>query len=126
MVQMKNNCFCHSIPVRKLAHVSFLTGDSGFDGSNRVLWSSQPAGVCLGQHGQIIQMVAYCQYLRGTDSKLACDFGQGSAFVVSVVAEPRIDVIAHDGQMWNAAAVSAQIFMNDLGIAAVSRDQAKR
>src|ERR1051325_2768583 len=76
-----------------------------------------------GEHRQVVQVVACCENLVAMETEAARYFGQGGAFIESLVAEPRIDIVSDDVEVWNAAAIIGQVRVNKVGIAVVSGDQ---
>src|ERR1019366_3033653 len=65
------------------------------------------------------------KYRLGGQAELARELRQGRAFVERNMAETRIDIVAHERELRDAAAIFRQVIVDDLGIATVAGDEAE-
>src|SRR5256885_10996126 len=71
-------------------------------------------------------MVRDRKYTVRIKTQPVSEFSQSRAFIVGGMAESGINIVTHDGQVRDAAAILVEIFVNDIRIAIIPRDQAKR
>src|SRR5258705_5970009 len=71
-------------------------------------------------------MIAGGEDFMAANSELACDFGESRSFVIANVAEARIDVVSHEAQVRNLAAIIFKERLNGIGVLVRFGDEAER
>ena len=123
---MELNRVGDTVALRKFADESVLAADRLLDGIDSVGRGGKVAGVFQQEHGHIVQVVPGRKRFLGRNAQAPGDFCECRAFVVTDVGEPGINVIAHDLEVGNLAAVVFHVGVDRVGGRVVFRDQTER
>ena len=120
------NCITHPLTVGEGADVAALAPHRRLDFRHGVGGGGQEPGILGREHRQVVEVVASGKDLGALEAQPAGQFGQGGAFIVGDMAEARVNVVAHDGQVGRPLAVLFQVAVNDVHVAIAAGDEAER
>ena len=90
---------CDAVSPWLVADIAVLLADGLLDGWNRVIWSRHTSGKLARKHREIVQMIACRKNEITGDAELSGNLRQCGSFVVSDVAESRVDIIPNHGEI---------------------------
>ena len=106
--------------------VAVLAEHHFFNFGDGVHRSDEPARELGGEHRKIVEVITAGDDFVRLDVETTCDLGEGSAFVVSFVAEAGVDVVAHDDKVADFFAGDLEVIVNLLGILNFFGNEAER
>src|SRR5688572_24241870 len=98
------------------ADVTILAQDRFFDLVNGIHRRNKPARELIRKHRKIVQMIAASDDFIRLYVEATRNLGESGAFVVGLVTEAGVNIVAHDNEVADFLARDFKVIMDLLGI----------